>query len=107
MNWEQTGTLPVPEGIEPFGDFSSYPAWLVESGGRLFLSEARAVEGVLSRPIRAWTSGDGRAWEALDLGTEAEVRSVTGVQGWFLLGGRLGSDGGDATVWRWDAPIAP
>jgi hypothetical protein len=88
----------------PFGPFSITASSLVGVGGTIFLSGAVAAEGPLSRPVGVWTSGDGGAWEALPLAPEAEVRVATGVQGSPIFGGRIGGDGGDAMLWRSDAP---
>ena len=79
-----------------------YPSHLISAGGHLFLSGALAAEGSETRPIGVWTSTDGSTWEPLDLGGYAEVRAVDGVECCFWLGGRLGSDDGEAVIWRWD-----
>ena len=94
LNWERVGTLTAD--VEYFGAAAD----LFEVDGRLFLNTSLAMEGSETRPAGIWTSLDGRSWEPLDLGPEAEVRSGLATDCCLLLGGRIGIQAGEAAIWR-------
>lgn len=96
LTWERTGALTSSTASD------AYPAHLFESNGRLFLNASIAAEGSDTRPAGVWTSLDGRTWEPIDLGPEAEVRAALPADCGFLLGGRIGIDSGEAAIWCWD-----
>ncbi len=105
LHWEPSGDIPPPEGVEPLGTRAMYPSHMISISGILFLSGAYAAEGSETRPLAVWTSADGRAWEQLDLGGFAEVGAVDRIDCCLWLGGRLGSDTGEAVIWRWDPSL--
>lgn len=96
LNWERVGTLTAD--IESFGA----PADLFEVDGRLFLNVSLATEGIETRPAAVFTSVDGRNWEMLGVGPEAEVRTGLATDCCLLLGGRIGIQAGEAVIWRLD-----
>lgn len=96
LNWERVGTLTAD--IESFGA----PADLFEVDGRLFLNVSLALEGIDTRPAAVFTSVDGRNWEMVGVGPEAEVRTGLATDCCLLLGGRIGIEASDAVIWRLD-----
>jgi hypothetical protein len=102
LTWEAAGSIEPDEELQGQGTRVMYPSHFVSRGGSLFLSGAVSSEGSEARPLGVWTSTDGISWEAFDLGGYAEVQAVDGIECCFWLGGRLGSDTGEAVIWRWD-----
>jgi hypothetical protein len=110
LNWDYSGSIRDPGGFEWPGIPESLFATVwhaVSDQDRIILSGALAAEGSDSRPRAVWTTTDGEHWTLLDLGKEAEVRSVIRIGRWVLLGGRLGDEAGDAVVWRIDESWFP
>jgi hypothetical protein len=105
LDWEAVEGITDPGGFGFPGNseqdsYFGYASHLVSTGDRLFLSGARAAEGGESRPAAIWTSVDGRDWQLIDLGHDAEVRTAVRVTDGYLVGGRIGDQRGDAVVWH-------
>ena len=102
LRWEEAASLVPDPSEEAFGTRVMYPSHLLSSGDILFLSTAFAVEGSGTRPRSVWTSRDGESWEQVALGASGEVRAVAETDCCLWLAGRVGTDEGEAAVWRWD-----
>jgi len=102
LNWDPAGSIEPDEDWRGQGTRAMYPSHLIVRGGMLFLSGALAAEGSDTRPLAVWTSTDGLGWQRLDLGGDAEVRAVDGIECCLWLGGRIGQGTGEAVIWRWD-----